>query len=167
MSGKPPTPVGPRFFPKVQLQDNGCATWQATKNGVGYGVIWDAKQQKKVYAHRWSYEYFIGPIPEGWEIDHLCRNRACVNPDHLEAVTHRENILRGTAPPAVNINKTHCPKGHALSGANLKRKPNGHRECRTCANHNWNRAYHARKHKPPTVAGTATEPTATQRKATS
>ena len=72
-------------------------------------------------------------IPDGKELDHLCRNRKCVNPKHLESVTHRENILRGETIMAENARKTHCWRGHPLSGKNLKLKPNGHRQCRACA----------------------------------
>ena len=69
--------------------------------------------------HRVSFEYFKGPIPDNFQVDHLCRNRACCNPSHLEAVTHRENTLRGVGAAAMNSRKTHCPKGHPYSGDNL------------------------------------------------
>lgn len=81
-----------------------------------------------------SHELHKGPIPEGLVIDHLCRNRGCVNPDHLEAVTQRENILRGEGLAAANARKTHCPKGHPYSGENLYVVPSsGRRQCRICA----------------------------------
>ena len=75
-------------------------------------------------AHRFYYEREYGPIPEGLEIDHLCRNRKCVRPDHLEAVTHRENVLRGVSPPALHARKIHCPQGHLYE--------DGKRRCREC-----------------------------------
>jgi hypothetical protein len=75
----------------------------------------------------------VGPIPEGMEIDHLCRNRGCVNPEHLEPVTRQENIRRSQSISVANAAKTHCPYGHLLSGANLYLRPNrGGRACREC-----------------------------------
>ncbi len=83
-------------------------------------------------AHRWIYQYMVGEIPEGWTIDHLCRNTSCVNPDHLEAVTHKENVLRGFGPTALNARKTHCKNGHLLDGDNLKVEDYGSRRCKLC-----------------------------------
>jgi len=112
------------------VQENGCWDWVGSKSW-GYGMV-----RRKGYhdskAHRISYERHVGPIPAGLTIDHLCRNRACGNPAHLEVVTMRENALRGGGPPAQNARKTHCPRGHPLSGANLYRYPSGRRWCRIC-----------------------------------
>lgn len=80
-----------RFFAKVTTTDSGCWEWQAFKTDKGYGIFKLPGSQK---AHRASYQHFVGPIPDGMEIDHLCANRGCVNPEHLEAVTHSENIRR-------------------------------------------------------------------------
>jgi hypothetical protein len=98
-----------------------------SKSTLGYGGFRDAKS-RMVPAHRWAYETIVGSIPEGLELDHLCRNPSCVNPGHLEPVPHRENLARGIG----NGSKTHCPKGHAYSPENTYTGPNGNRGCRTC-----------------------------------
>jgi len=107
-----------------------CWTWVGGKQGQGYGQIRVAG--KELLAHRLAYELFVGPIPSGRHIDHLCRTRNCVNPSHLEAVSLVENVLRGNGFYALNARKTHCPKGHPYSGSNLYRTPKGHRRCRQC-----------------------------------
>lgn len=108
-----------------------CWNWTGADNGHGYGVFSiHARQQ---YAHRIAYELHVGPIPAGTEIDHLCRNRRCVNPDHLEAVSHAVNMHRGDTIAAKNAAKTHCPKGHPFDDANTAYRPNGGRRCRACA----------------------------------
>lgn len=109
-----------------------CWLWLKSKYLSGYGVI--AINSRATPAHRVSYQEFIGPIPEGLQLDHLCRVRHCVNPEHLEPVTQRENILR--APyTAIDLQreKTHCPQGHSYIGENLYIAPKtGGRGCRVC-----------------------------------
>jgi hypothetical protein len=100
-------------------------------------VVFNGKQ---IAAHRWSYEDAKGQIPEGMVIDHLCRTSLCVRPDHLEAVSNRENILRGSGPTAVNARKTICKNGHPLEGNTYRQGTHG-RVCKTC----WNRASNERK----------------------
>jgi hypothetical protein len=121
----------------------GCWPWTGARNSSGYGVIRiDDKTQQ---AHRVTYERFVGPIPDGMELDHLCRVRHCVNPAHLEPVTRHENWRRGEAPSAVNARKTHCDSGHEFTPENTYVKPRGGRECRTCMSERRRRAYRARK----------------------
>lgn len=109
-----------------------CWIWTAGKNIWGYGRFWVKENNRKVQAHRLPYEWENGPMPEGLEPDHLCRVRSCVRPSHLEAVTRRENTIRGIAPPAVNARKTICSRGHPFTPENTHRGPNGQRVCRQC-----------------------------------
>lgn len=107
-----------------------CWVWTATRLSSGYGSFrFDGRSLR---AHRVAYELAVGPIPAGLYLDHLCRNRPCVNTAHLEPVTNQENTLRGYGAPAVNARKTHCQHGHEFTPANTYTFPNGRRECRTC-----------------------------------
>lgn len=120
-----------RFWSKVRKTE-GCWEWTASKNAKGYGLFTaPGDKRARTQAHRLAWMLTRGPIDDGLVLDHLCRNPSCVNPAHLEPVTHRENILRGVGPTAQNARKTHCIRGHALSGSNLVVRPLG-RECRTC-----------------------------------
>ncbi|MGH7474177.1 MAG: HNH endonuclease signature motif containing protein [Candidatus Methylomirabilales bacterium] len=117
-----------------------CIVWTGSKTSAGYGNV--GRKGGTSLVHRLVYEHFRGPVPEGLELDHLCRNRVCCNPDHLEAVTHRENSKRGSAG-AVNAARqraiTHCPKGHPYDEANTYRSRKGSRSCRQCGRERWHR----------------------------
>lgn len=106
-----------------------CWEWTASLGSHGYGQFYvDGPVMRR--PHRVAYEATIGPVPDGTELDHLCRNRACVNPSHLEPVSHRENTLRGITLPAINAQKTHCIRGHEFSPDNLI--GSSYRRCRQC-----------------------------------
>jgi hypothetical protein len=110
---------------------SGCWLWTDHTNKRGYGRFWDG--ERKLLAHRWSYQHHIGPILDGLELDHKCNTPACVNPAHLEPVTHRENMLRGLRnPTGANARKTHCKNGHKLSGDNVIWSKGGGRRCKIC-----------------------------------
>jgi HNH endonuclease len=110
--------------------ETGCVEWTGPRGQYGHGLTWFDGRTRKV--HRVVYEMFAGPIPDGLVLDHLCQNPPCCNVTHLEPVTHKENILRGTGLAAVNAAKTHCPAGHPYDEANTFWRTCGARLCRAC-----------------------------------
>lgn len=111
--------------------DTACMPWPGAINEQGYGVIArQGKSAKRAHVAMWVEAF--GPVPEGLVLDHLCRNRCCVNVNHLEPVTPKENTLRGEGPTAVNARKAVCDKGHPLDGENLDYHRLGYRRCREC-----------------------------------
>jgi len=129
--GRPPRPAIERFMGFVSPEPNtGCWLWLSGHDADGYAQFFEGRgpgfEQR---AHRFAYKHFVGPIPDGLVLDHLCRNRGCVNPKHLEPVTNRENILRGHNPLR---DRTHCLAGHPFDEANTYRPKEGGRKCRRC-----------------------------------
>ncbi len=122
-----------RFDAAVSPEPNtGCWLWTRSLATSGYGVIGVGGRGVQEMAHRVSYRLFVGEIPDGLHIDHLCRVRCCVNPLHLEAVSVVENLARGVGPSARAIRENVCVRGHAFTAENTFRKKNGTRGCRAC-----------------------------------
>lgn len=113
----------------------GCWNWQLFKND-GYGRMWVGSRSDGTRrfdrAHRVAYRELVGPIPEGLELDHLCRNPSCVNPEHLEPVTSRTNLLRSEAPSAHQARQTHCKRGHEFTAENTYVDKKRKRYCIEC-----------------------------------
>lgn len=129
-----PTGVYPRISLAVRFWSHvtksaGCWEWQAARR-FGYGVAWDGR--RLVVAHRLAWQLERGPIPEGMTLDHLCRNRACVRPDHLEPVSLADNIRRGRPFRGPTALKAECYRGHSFTAENTYLRPDGYRACRAC-----------------------------------
>ena len=125
----PVVPVQERIR-RRSVEDGSCWIWTGTPAHGGYATM--KVRGRWLGAHRASYEAFIGPIPKGMVLDHLCKRPLCVNPAHLEPVTQRVNVLRGDTLPAANAAKTECKHGHSFDADNTYITPDGRRECRAC-----------------------------------
>ncbi len=129
-----------RIMERVLPEPNsGCWLWMGRGHSQGYGRLGES------FAHRLSYETFKGPIPEGLQIDHLCRVRLCVNPAHLEAVEWHENWRRGESTSAKQSRQQECVRGHSLTGTNLVSNSRGTRQCRICHNDRRRSARHKKR----------------------
>lgn len=117
----------------VKVDESGCWLWQGQISRNGYGRCRVGPGKPLVAAHRVSYEHYVGPIPEGLQLDHVkergCTHRNCVNPEHLEPVTGSTNTMR---QDHAERRVTECPKGHPYDEANTIITPQGHRRCREC-----------------------------------
>lgn len=123
---------------RLRFMPNGCVEFTGSKGKYGHGSVHNG--ERSVGAHVACYELLIGPVPEGKELDHLCRNPSCVNPDHLEPVTHKVNMERGE-----RARQTHCVNGHEFTPENTRIKKNGCRTCKACDRDRHNRTYAARR----------------------
>ncbi len=142
-----------RFNQKwIPEPNSGCWLWTACQNNKGYGSI--RINGKMMLAHRFSYEIHRGSIPEKLSLDHLCRTPLCVNPNHLEIVTHRQNVLRGISPMAKYAKQTHCKRGHLFSKENIYDVSNWKQKSRPCKICRKQR-YQERKFNSPRVVGDA------------
>ncbi len=138
-----------RFSRKHHVTNTGCWEWDGSLfQRTGYGVfsvkyldgVW-----KSTTAHRVSYRLHKGEIPATFDIDHLCRNRKCVNPAHLEAVSRQWNFLRGAHETAMLVAMNRCPEGHEFTEANTYTRKSGKRECRACLRRRDNKRSGTRK----------------------
>lgn len=124
-------PIIDRVIDKLIVLEDGCIVFGGATNSDGYGMV--RVNGRLTRAHRLVYEAIVGQIPDGLQLDHLCRNRICCNPRHLEPVTVRENNMRGLSLAALNARKTHCHRGHPFDETNTGRGSRGARVCRACA----------------------------------
>lgn len=152
-SGKELTPIREvfrgtaeeRFYHYANVTD-GCWNWSGVISPYGYGIM-RGKDISSRMAHRFGYILIKGPIPDDLVLDHLCRNRRCVNPSHLEIVTSVENVMRGESFAPKNAAKTHCDNGHEFTSENtyIRTRSQGGRECRECTRIKSARRYRNKK----------------------
>jgi hypothetical protein len=135
------TPEQEYVLSRIRVIAEGCWIWDGCLTRRGYGDLYWRRSRYR--AHRFSYEAFCRPIPDGLHLDHLCKTKACINPVHLEPVTLLENLRRGDSPAFVNARKTHCVGGHAFTPENTRVTPSNERACRACDRERVRRQYYA------------------------
>jgi hypothetical protein len=148
----PAKPPISRVLGRYTVTETGCWNFDGYINAAGYGHTWNAATNSPALTHRVMYEHIIGAIPDGLHIDHLCRNRACCNPSHLEPVPPRINLCRGVGWAGRNAQATQCVNGHQFDDWNTVYRPEGGRTCRTCRNARARRYASARRLVEPTAA---------------
>jgi hypothetical protein len=124
-----------RLLEKREISQSGCWLWTGAVAANGYATTTTGSRSQRKYVHRIAYTALIGEIPAGLELDHLCRNRRCFNPKHLEPVTRQVNTIRGDGPRklgVLNSSKVACKSGHPFNESNTYYRPTGGRTCRTC-----------------------------------
>ena len=123
-----------KFLSRVSVDlDSGCWLWTGAKKSKKYPYGLFCVENKNVRAHRWAYEFFIGPIVSGYELDHyVCREKSCVNPYHVKPRSHSEHLEQPDSMISLKRAQTHCKRGHILAGENLLIDTNGARQCRPC-----------------------------------
>lgn len=154
--------IGRKFWARVGAGGDGCWPWQGVITVYGYGVLLVGSKvrgtRRRLMAHRVSYELLVGPIPDGLQIDHLCRNRACVRPDHLEPVTNRENQLRGQGPVGEQMRRDHCINGHPFNHVYVSDGRFRQRRCTVCDNESRRRRRAIARGLDPARAGSPGSP---------
>jgi hypothetical protein len=135
-TGRPKStePLLMRLWKRAVIQPDGCVVWTGARTKNGYGVlIWAANPIERQVAHRLAYRLLVGEVPDGLVLDHLCRNRLCINVSHLEPVTRGENVMRGETLAAANAAKVQCNSGHPYTPENTITDKHGWRRCRECS----------------------------------
>lgn len=124
-----------KIFAQIQKTENGCWLWTGRIITYGYPIIFKPRtidhKKSSILVHRWIYQQYKGQIPKGFDVHHVCNNKVCVNPNHLEALDRNTHLKKGNSPSTVNSKKTHCNRGHSLDNAYIE-KPNGKRHCIIC-----------------------------------
>lgn len=123
--------IDERFWSRLMESESGCWEWQEYVDEKGYGRFWDGA--RTIRAHQYAFAALVGDVPDGLELDHLCKNRRCANPYHLDPVTHEVNMARSDNIMLAFSDQTHCLRGHEFTTDNTYVKADGGRQCRDCS----------------------------------